>query len=105
MQLAKRMLVFVADTASRDDEEVAVARSVATAERERADEIDPDKVRVQDRLDAANEVGEEIVQLREWRRARCCQPATASVTHAVRVADRGLGQCSGMTPDGYDQPP
>jgi hypothetical protein len=30
------MPVFVADTSSRDDEEVAVARSVATAERERA---------------------------------------------------------------------
>jgi hypothetical protein len=99
------MLVFVADTTSRDDEEVAVARSVATAERERADEIDPDQVRVQDRLDAANEVGEEFVQVRKWRRARCCQPATASVTHAVRVADRGLGQRAGMSPEDRAQRP
>jgi hypothetical protein len=91
------MLVFVADTTSRDNEEIAVARSVATAERERADEIDPDQVRVQDRLDAANEVGEEFVQVRKWCRACCCQPATASVTHAVRVADRGVGQRAGMS--------
>ncbi len=56
VQLPKRMLVSTADRAGHDDQEVAVACGIATAERERAHEIDPDEVRVQDRLDAANEV-------------------------------------------------
>jgi hypothetical protein len=89
VQLPKRKLLFIADTTGRDDDEVAVARSVATAERERAREVDPDKARVQDRSDAAYEVGQEAVQLGKRRRARGAQPAPPAVAHTARFADRG----------------
>ena len=71
--------------------------SVATAECERAREIDPDKVRLQNRLGVANEVGQEPVQLGKRRRARRAQPAASAVAHTVRFADRELGQCSGVS--------
>jgi hypothetical protein len=69
VQLTKRLLLFRADTAGDDDEEIAVACGVGTAERERADEIGPDVICVQDRPHAAAEVAQEGVQLRKRRRA------------------------------------
>ena len=62
MQTANRLLVVAVDAAGRDDEEVAVARGVAAAEREGAGEIDADQVCPDNRLDPAAEVAQEIVQ-------------------------------------------
>ncbi len=66
MQLSKRLLLLVKGV-GRDHEEVAVACRVAAAEREGAREVDPDQARVQDPLQAADEVGKEVVQLRKLR--------------------------------------
>ena len=76
MQIAERLLLLAVDAAGRDDEEVAVARRVAAAEREGAGEIDADQVRLQDRLDPAEEVAQEIVQLGKRRR---CQWTTITL--------------------------
>jgi hypothetical protein len=49
MQLPKRTVAFTGDPVARDDEEVAIACGVATIERERSRQIDPNEVSPQDR--------------------------------------------------------
>jgi hypothetical protein len=61
VQPPKLRLRFRVQPAGRDDQEVAVAGRVATAEGERAREIDAHEVRAQDRTQAADEVAQEIV--------------------------------------------
>ena len=63
MQLPKRTFIVATQPPGRDDEEIAVTRGIAVSERERAGEIDADKVLGQDRPNGVNEPRQEIVQL------------------------------------------
>lgn len=67
MQLSKRLLVLAVDAIGRDDEKVAVARRVTATERKGAYEIDTNEAGAEDRVQAADEVGKELVQLRKRR--------------------------------------
>ena len=89
MQQLKRSRVLSADTAGRDDQKIAVARGVATTEHKRAGQINADKRRVQNYPEAADELAQEIVQLRERRHAFSSQLTLPTGVHPVTLADRG----------------
>jgi hypothetical protein len=73
MQLPKRTFIVATQPAERDDKEVAITRGIAVSERERAGEIDADKVLGQDRPNGVNEPRQEIVQLGKPR----CDPGSS----------------------------
>src|SRR6185503_7349470 len=86
VQLAKRPLLLRVDALLRDDDEVAVARGVTAAERERADQVDARQVLPEDRAHARSEVREQRVQL--GKAGRRAVLAHASILAAERRVAR-----------------
>jgi hypothetical protein len=70
VQVAECPLLLVRDPSRGDDQEVAVAVEVAGSERERAGQVGADDVDSENRLDAGDQLCQQLVQLREARRVR-----------------------------------
>jgi len=70
VQLAQRPLLGCRELVRGDDQEVAVAAEIARSERERAGQVGADDVDSENRLDAGDQLCQQLVQLREARRVR-----------------------------------
>ena len=70
VKLPKLSFLLCRDPFLGDDHKVAVALEIAAPEREPADQVGADEVLPENRLDAGDQLCEQLVQLRKYRGRR-----------------------------------